>query len=79
MLQELGKKAKLASYELATLTTAQKNYALECIACELENSQAEILVANAKDIAAGKANGLTDALLDRLLLTEARLAAIIGT
>ncbi|PHR88720.1 MAG: glutamate-5-semialdehyde dehydrogenase [Moritella sp.] len=78
MLQELGKKAKLASYELATLTTAQKNYALECIACELENSQAEILVANAKDIAAGKANGLTDALLDRLLLTEARLAAIIA-
>ncbi|MBL1415970.1 MAG: glutamate-5-semialdehyde dehydrogenase [Moritella sp.] len=78
MLQELGKKAKLASYELATLTTALKNYALECIACELENSQAEILVANAKDIAAGKANGLTDALLDRLLLTEARLAAIIA-
>ncbi|NQZ51547.1 MAG: glutamate-5-semialdehyde dehydrogenase [Moritella sp.] len=78
MLQELGKKAKLASYELATLTTAQKNYALECIACELENSQAEILVANAKDIAAGKANGLTDALLDRLLLTEARLTAIIA-
>ncbi|EDM67144.1 gamma-glutamyl phosphate reductase [Moritella sp. PE36] len=78
MLQELGKKAKLASYELATLTTAQKNYALECIACELENSQAEILVENAKDIAAGKANGLTDALLDRLLLTEARLAAIIA-
>jgi len=78
VLQELGKKAKLASYELATLTTAQKNNALECIACELENSQAEILVANAKDIDAGKTNGLTDALLDRLLLTEDRLAAIIA-
>ncbi len=78
MLQELGKKAKLASYELATLTTAQKNNALECIACELENSQADILVANAKDIDAAKKNGITDALLDRLLLTEARLAAIIA-
>ena len=78
MLQELGKKAKLASYELATLTTAEKNNALECIACELENSQATILAANAKDIDAGKTNGLTDALLDRLLLTEARLAAIIA-
>ncbi|KXO08525.1 Gamma-glutamyl phosphate reductase [Moritella sp. JT01] len=78
MLQELGKKAKLASYELATLTTAQKNNALECIACELENNQAEILIANSKDIDAAKQNGLTDALLDRLLLTEARLAAIIA-
>ncbi|MFT7682146.1 MAG: glutamate-5-semialdehyde dehydrogenase [Moritella dasanensis] len=78
MLQELGKKAKLASYELATLTTAQKNNALECIACELEQNQAQILVANAQDIDAGKANGLTDALLDRLLLTDDRLAAIIA-
>lgn len=78
MLQELGKKAKAASYELATLTTAQKNAALEFIACELEASEAAILAANKKDIDAGKANGLTDALLDRLLLTEARLAAIIA-
>ncbi|QUM82252.1 glutamate-5-semialdehyde dehydrogenase [Moritella sp. 36] len=78
MLQELGKKAKLASYELATLTTAQKNNALECIACELENNQAEILIANSKDIDAAKQNDITDALLDRLLLTEARLAAIIA-
>jgi glutamate-5-semialdehyde dehydrogenase len=78
VLQELGKKAKLASYELATLTTAQKNNALECIACELEQNQAQILVANAQDIDAGKANGLTDALLDRLLLTDDRLAAIIA-
>lgn len=78
MLQELGKKAKAASYELATLTTAAKNHALECIACELENSQAAILAANAKDIDAGKSNGLTDALLDRLLLTQDRLAAIIA-
>lgn len=78
MLQELGKKAKAASYELATLTTAQKNAALEFIACELEASEAAILAANKKDIDAGKENGLTDALLDRLLLTEARLAAIIA-
>lgn len=78
MLQELGKKAKIASYELATLTTAQKNHALECIAGELENRQADILAANAKDIDAGKRNGLTAALLDRLLLTEVRLAAIIA-
>jgi glutamate-5-semialdehyde dehydrogenase len=78
VLQELGKKAKLASYELATLTTAQKNNALECIARELENNQAEILIANSKDIDAAKQNGITDALLDRLFLTEARLAAIIA-
>lgn len=78
MLQDLGKRAKAASYELATLTTAQKNAALEFIACELETHEAEILAANAQDIDAGKANGLTDALLDRLLLTQGRLADIIA-
>jgi len=78
MIQDLGKRAKAASYELATLTTAQKNAALEFIACELESHEAAILTANAQDIDAGKANGLTDALLDRLLLTEARLADIIA-
>jgi glutamate-5-semialdehyde dehydrogenase len=78
VLEELGKKAKIASYALATLTTAEKNNALECIACELEHSQADILDANKQDIATGKQNGLTEALLDRLLLTEERLAGIIA-
>lgn len=78
MLQELGKNAKLASYELAMLTTAQKNSALEIIASELEFHQDSILLANQQDITAGRENGLTDALLDRLLLTEDRLAAIIA-
>ncbi|MFT5879234.1 MAG: glutamate-5-semialdehyde dehydrogenase [Moritella sp.] len=78
MLEELGKKAKVASYALATLTTAEKNNALEFIACELEHSQVDILDANKKDIETGKQNGLTEALLDRLLLTEERLAGIIA-
>ena len=78
MIQELGKKAKLASYTLATMTTAQKNNALAQIAVELENHEAEILRANAKDIVAGEANGLTAALLDRLLLTKERLVAIVA-
>ena len=78
MIQELGKKAKLASYTLATLTTAQKNNALAQIAVELENHEDDILSANAKDIAAGEANGLTAALLYRLLLTKERLVAIIA-
>lgn len=72
----MGKAAKDAAFELATASTAQKNQALAIIADELEASSAAILAANAKDIKLGREAGLTDALLDRLLLNEERLTAI---
>lgn len=72
----MGKAAKDAAFELATASTAQKNQALAIIADELEASSAAILAANAKDIELGREAGLTDALLDRLLLNEERLTAI---
>lgn len=72
----MGQAAKAASFQLATASTAQKNRALAMIADELEANAAVILAANAKDIASGKQAGLSDALLDRLLLNEARLDAI---
>ncbi|MDA7746397.1 glutamate-5-semialdehyde dehydrogenase [Psychromonas sp.] len=77
-LQEIGKQAKDASYELAITDTKTKNAALEAIAVELEANVAEIVAANKKDIDAGKEAGLTEALLDRLLLDETRLAGVIG-
>lgn len=77
-LQQIGQQAKNASYELAITDTTTKNAALEAIAIELEANVAEIVAANVLDIAASKAAGLTDALLDRLLLDEARLAGVIG-
>lgn len=72
----MGKAAKDAAFELATASTAQKNQALAIIADELEANSAAILTANAKDIELGREAGLTDALLDRLLLNEERLTAI---
>ncbi|AYO20805.1 glutamate-5-semialdehyde dehydrogenase [Vibrio owensii] len=75
-LTNMGKAAKDAAFELATASTAQKNQALAIIADELEANAATILVANAKDIELGREAGLTDALLDRLLLNEERLTGI---
>ncbi|MDW1891627.1 glutamate-5-semialdehyde dehydrogenase [Vibrio sp. Vb1574] len=75
-LTNMGKAAKDAAFELATASTAQKNQALAIIADELEANSAAILAANAKDIELGCEAGLTDALLDRLLLNEERLTAI---
>ncbi|HEX2994445.1 MAG TPA: glutamate-5-semialdehyde dehydrogenase [Anaerolineales bacterium] len=76
MLTELGKKARLASRQLARLTTDQKNAALHHMADALVTDRDIILAANAEDIAAGKVNGLSAALIDRLMLNEARLAGV---
>ncbi|HDM8223424.1 TPA: glutamate-5-semialdehyde dehydrogenase [Vibrio campbellii] len=75
-LTNMGKAAKDAAFELATASTAQKNQALAIIADELEANAATILTANAKDIELGREAGLTEALLDRLLLNEERLTGI---
>ncbi|KIN11042.1 glutamate-5-semialdehyde dehydrogenase [Vibrio mytili] len=75
-LTYMGKAAKDAAFELATASTAQKNQALAIIADELEANSAAILAANAKDIDLGREAGLTEALLDRLLLNEERLTGI---
>ncbi|MDT8867048.1 glutamate-5-semialdehyde dehydrogenase [Vibrio fluvialis] len=72
----MGKAAKDAAFQLATASTAQKNQALAIIADELEANAVQILAANAKDIQLGREAGLSDALLDRLLLNESRLNAI---
>lgn len=75
-LTVMGQAARTASRQLAVLPTARKNAALHAIADALEAHAAEVLAANAEDLAAGRAKGLSDALLDRLLLNEKRLAAL---
>lgn len=72
----MGIAAKDAAFHLATASTAQKNKALAIIADELEANAVTILEANAKDIELGREAGLTDALLDRLLLNKERLTGI---
>ncbi|MEH0760738.1 glutamate-5-semialdehyde dehydrogenase [Vibrio sp. 16] len=75
-LISMGQAAKEAAFQLATASTAQKNKALAIIADELEANAKVILAANAKDIEKGREAGLTEALLDRLLLNEERLSGI---
>ena len=75
---EVCARAKAASRELATLDTATKNAALEAMADALEQRSHEILEANARDMEAGQEAGLHSGLLDRLKLTEERLAGIAG-
>jgi len=76
MLIEMGQKAKRAARTLARLTTDQKNATLHGLADALIADQTAILAANAKDVEAGKANGLSASLIDRLMLNESRLAGI---
>ncbi|OCG24678.1 glutamate-5-semialdehyde dehydrogenase [Gilliamella sp. wkB108] len=76
MLEQMGKAAKLASYQLAQCPTTTKNQALTIIADLLEKQSDTILAANEKDMLAAKAQGLSMAILDRLLLTPERLADI---
>ncbi len=73
---KMGAQARAASYELAKLSTAQKNAILLAMADALEARRAEILEANDLDIAAAEENGLTSAMVDRLKLTPERIAAI---
>ncbi|EPK6162032.1 glutamate-5-semialdehyde dehydrogenase [Providencia stuartii] len=76
MLEQMGKSAREASWQLAQLSTKQKNVALEQIADLLEQESAAILAANEKDIEQARANGMSPALQDRLLLTPERLKNI---
>lgn len=76
MLEQMGIAAKAASYQLALLSSREKNQVLNKIADYLEARTEEILRANAEDLSDARANGLSDAMLDRLALTPARLRGI---
>ncbi len=75
-MQDLGKRARAASRIMAKTDSATKNSALVKIADLIIESQEKLLETNALDLAAGKANGLDAALLDRLELTPARIATM---
>lgn len=75
-LPSMGRAARLASRQLALLTTTAKNAALIAIADELEAQAEYVMAQNAQDIADARANGLSEALLDRLLLTRQRIAGL---
>ncbi|WP_118986829.1 glutamate-5-semialdehyde dehydrogenase [Photorhabdus sp. CRCIA-P01] len=76
MLEQMGKAAREAAWQLAQLSTKQKNQALIHIADLLEQESAIILEANQLDMIQAREQGMNEALLDRLLLTPERLIAI---
>lgn len=76
MLEQMGIAAKAAYWQLALLSSREKNQVLEKIADYLEAQTDDILRANAEDLAEARANGLSEAMLDRLALTPARLSGI---
>ncbi len=71
--EELGKKAREASRKVKTLSTEQKNKALELIAQKLEENAHRIIEANRKDMEYAESKGYTKAKKDRLLLNEKRI------
>lgn len=72
----MAAQAKIASRVAAQLTTSEKNTLLHAIANSIEENSALIISENSKDIDAGRAKGLSDAMLDRLLLTTQRVKDI---
>ena len=76
VMREIGQRAKAAARVLAVASTEQKNRALAGMASAIRASKADILAANAEDLADGKTAGLTGAALDRLELSDKRIEAM---
>jgi glutamate-5-semialdehyde dehydrogenase len=75
-LIEIGKRAKKAAGELASLNTEAKNNVLRMVAELLEKSAGEILEANVRDLQLGKEMGLKGAIMERLTLSDDRIRGI---
>ena len=75
---ELGRRARTAARTLSCAGPALKNRTLEAIAASLEAAMSAILTANREDVEAARAAGMTTTLIDRLTLTEARIAGMAG-
>jgi len=69
-MKGVGQQARAASRAMAMADTNAKNHALENIATAILLNSAKLIAENAKDVAAAKQNGLDDASIDRLTLTE---------
>ncbi|WDA42337.1 glutamate-5-semialdehyde dehydrogenase [Erythrobacter sp. BLCC-B19] len=76
LVHDLARAARLAQRALAAMPSAARAAALHLAADALRAATPAVLAANAKDLAAGEANGLSKAMLDRLALDESRLAGI---
>ena len=76
-MRDMGKAARRAAAAMGRASTRQKNDALGAIGEEIRRRHGELMLENEKDVAAGQDNGLDEVLLDRLRLTEPRIAALV--
>lgn len=76
LMTDLGQRARAAGRLLSQAPGAAKDAALKAAAAAIRQTAPTIAAANAKDMAAGEAKGLTTALLDRLMLNESRIEAM---
>ncbi|GAQ24037.1 glutamate-5-semialdehyde dehydrogenase [Tepidanaerobacter syntrophicus] len=74
---DIAKKAKEASYKIALSSTTVKNDALTYMAQALEDMKDDIISANQEDVSNARKNGLKEALIERLTLTEQRISGMI--
>ncbi|MEI8144550.1 MAG: glutamate-5-semialdehyde dehydrogenase [Alphaproteobacteria bacterium] len=77
LMLEIGRRAKASARRLGLATAAEKNAALNAIADAIQAAEAQILAANAEDVADGRRDGMSAAFLDRLTLTPARIAGMV--
>jgi len=75
-MEAAGRQARAAARVISQASTGEKDAALRAMAGCIESRCAEILEANARDLAAARASSLSAALLDRLELTESRVGAM---
>ena len=76
LMADLGRRARAAAAELGFAAPEAKRAALEAAAAALEARSGEIMAANAEDMEFGRSRGLSDAMMDRLLLTPDRVRAM---
>ncbi|MEE3071232.1 MAG: gamma-glutamyl-phosphate reductase, partial [Pseudomonadota bacterium] len=76
MMAELGAKAQAAARVLAVAPAEAKRHALEAAADALWAARDEVKAANAKDMEFGRGKGLSDAMMDRLMLDDGRIQGI---
>ena len=74
---QMGNRAVAAARAMARISSRRKNTMLEAMAAELDARREQLKAANAEDMVAGRAAGLSDAMLDRLKLDDARIDAMI--
>jgi len=76
LMQEIGAAAKAAAHHLSLASSDTKTAALSAMVTSIRNSKSAILEANAADMKAAKSQGLSGAMLDRLMLDPARIEAM---